>query len=107
MGGKYAYRSGALREGRNTGAWYKNTRHFVAAQVRLHMAQDWEALVEHRWLQTVQDKNKQAGWLVGLDKQITPYFRLGVGYNFTRFSDDLRHSDYRFKGWYLNAVGVY
>ncbi|QBM30121.1 hypothetical protein [Hydrogenophaga pseudoflava] len=107
VGGKYAYRSGELREGRNTGAWYKNTRHFVAAQVRLHMAQDWEALVEHRWLQTVQDKNKQAGWLVGLDKQVTPYFRLGVGYNFTRFSDDLRHADYRFKGWYLNAVGVY
>lgn len=107
VGGKYAYRGGELREGRNTGGWYKNTRHFVAAQVRLHMTQDWEVLVEHRWLKTVEDKNRQAGWLVGLDKQITPYFRLGVGYNFTRFSDDLRHADYRFKGWYLNALGVY
>lgn len=107
VGGKYAYRNGELREGRNTGAWYKNTRHFAAGQVRMHMLQSWDALVEHRWLKTVQDKNTRSGWLVGVDKQITPYFRLGVGYNFTSFSDDLRHTDYRFKGWYLNAVGVY
>lgn len=107
VGGKYAYRNGELREGRNTGDWYENTRHFVAAQVRYRVLHSWDVLVEHRWLQTVQDKNQRSGWLAGVDKQITPYFRMGVGYNFTDFSDDLRHSDYRFKGWYLNAVGVY
>jgi hypothetical protein len=107
IGGKYAYRTGELREGRNTGDWYENTRHFVAAQVRYQLLQSWELLVEHRLLRTVQDKNKRSGWLVGVDKQITPNFRLGAGYNFTDFSDDLRHSDYRFKGWYLNAVGFY
>jgi hypothetical protein len=107
VGGKYAYRNGELREGRNTGAWYENTRHFVAGQVRYRVLQSWDVLVEHRWLQTVQDKNQRSGWLAGVDKQITPHFRLGVGYNFTDFSDDLRHSDYRYKGWYLNAVGVY
>jgi hypothetical protein len=107
VGGKYAFRNGELREGRNVGAWYENTRHFVAAQVRYRLLKTWDVLVEHRRLQTVQDKNERSGWLAGVDKQITPYFRLGVGYNFTDFSDDLRHSDYRFKGWYLNVVGVY
>jgi hypothetical protein len=107
VGGKYAYRDGELREGRNTGAWYKNTRHFVAGQVRHSLLQSWDVLLEYRQLRTVQDQNQRSGWLVGIDKQIAPNFRLGVGYNFTSFSDDLRHSDYRFKGWYLNAVGVF
>ena len=107
VGGKYAYRTGELREGRNTGDWYKNTRHFVAAQVRFHLIESWDVLLERRQLRTVQDGNRRSGWLAGVDKQITPNFRMGVGYNFTDFSDDLRHTDYRFKGWYLNAVGVY
>ncbi|MGM9426712.1 hypothetical protein [Hydrogenophaga sp. MI9] len=107
VGGKYAYRTGELREGRNTGAWYKNTRHFVAAQVRMHVIESWDLLLERRQLRTVEDKNTRSGWLAGVDKQITPNFRMGVGYNFTDFSDDLRRTDFRFKGWYLNAVGVY
>jgi opacity protein-like surface antigen len=107
VGGKYAYRTGELREGRNTGDWYKNTRQFAAVQLRLQLIDSWDVLVEHRQLRTVEDKNRRSGWLAGVDKQITPHFRLGVGYNFTDFSDDLRQTDYRFKGWYLNAVGVY
>lgn len=34
-------------------------------------------------------------------------FRVGVGYNFTDFSDDLTKFDYTHRGWYLNLVGRY
>lgn len=32
---------------------------------------------------------------------------VGVGYNFTEFSDDLTDFDYDHKGWFLNLVGTY
>jgi hypothetical protein len=34
-------------------------------------------------------------------------FRVGVGYNFTDFCDDLTKFDYTHRGWYLNLVGRY
>jgi hypothetical protein len=33
--------------------------------------------------------------------------RIGAGYNFTDFSDDLTDFDYDHKGWFLNLVGWY
>ena len=45
--------------------------------------------------------------LVGLDRDINKNFRIGVGYNFTDFSDDLTDFDYDHRGWFLNLVGTY
>ena len=33
--------------------------------------------------------------------------RLGVGYNFTQFNDDLTNFDYDQRGWFVNFVGWY
>ena len=49
----------------------------------------------------------RTGWLVGVDRDIGRNFRVGVGYNFTEFSDDLTNFDYDHKGWFLNLVGTY
>lgn len=32
---------------------------------------------------------------------------MGVGYNFSDFSDDLTDMSYRSQGWFLNAIGKY
>ena len=40
-------------------------------------------------------------------RDITKNFRIGVGYNFTDFSDNLTHFDYDQRGWFLNVVGRY
>jgi hypothetical protein len=45
--------------------------------------------------------------LIGVDRDINKNFRIGVGYNFTDFSDDLTDFDYDHKGWFLNIVGTY
>ena len=55
----------------------------------------------------VQDGGTRSGFLVGLDRDINQNFRLGVGYNFTDFSDDLTNFDYDHPGWFLNLVGTY
>ena len=55
----------------------------------------------------VDDGGTRNGWLLGADRDIGRNFRVGVGYNFTQFSDDLTDFDYDHKGFFLNLVGTY
>ena len=88
------------------GEWADSTATFAAVQVRREFAEDWHALAEHRWLD-VKHGGTRRGWLVGIDRDIGRNFRVGVGYNFTEFSDDLTDFDYDHRGWFINFVGSY
>ena len=67
---------------------------------------DWNALAEYRWL-GVDKGGVRKGVLLGVDRNITKGLRVGVGYNFTDFSDNLTDFSYRHHGWFLNVVGSY
>ncbi|MGQ2924322.1 MAG: hypothetical protein ACT6SF_19960 [Hydrogenophaga sp.] len=79
---------------------------FAAAQVRYELPAQWQAMAEYRVL-AVKNGGTRSGWLVGVDRDIAPSLRLGVGYNFTQFSDDLTRLDYRYRGFFINLVGSY
>ena len=104
--GKLMQRKGEVRMGRMSGEWADSTATFVAAQVRWAFADQWHSLAEYRWLD-VKDGGTRQGLLVGIDRDIGRNFRIGLGYNFTEFSDDLTNFDYDHKGWFLNLVGTY
>ena len=105
--GKLARREGEVRAGRGTGQWFDSRADFAAIQVRYHLRYQWDALAEYRWLHTDADDSSRQGWLVGVDRRLTENFSVGVGYNFTDFSNDLTQQDYDYKGWFLNFVGTY
>ena len=104
--GKLASRWGDYRMGRGTGTWLDSRADFAAAQVRYHLVAKWEGLAEYRWL-GVRDGGDRRGWLVGADRQLGDNFKIGLGYNFTDFSDDLTDLEYDNKGWFLNLAGYY
>ena len=104
--GKLARREGEVRFGRGTGDWFDSATTFAAAQVRYELVYRWHALAEYRWLD-VDDGGTRQGWLVGVDRDLGRNFRVGAGYNFTDFSDDLTDFDYDHKGWFVNFVGSY
>jgi hypothetical protein len=104
--GKLMQRKGEVRLGRLAGEWADSTATFAAAQVRYEFAEQWHSLVEYRWL-GVQDGGDRTGFLLGIDRDIGRNFRIGIGYNFTEFSDDLTNFDYDHKGVFLNLVGSY
>jgi len=106
IAGKAARREGEVRYGRGAGPWFDSATDFAALQVRYEVVYAWHAMAEYRWLDVKLGGTRQ-GWLVGLDRDIGRNFRLGVGYNFTEFSDDLTDFDYDHKGWFLNMVGMY
>ena len=104
--GKLARREGEVRMGRLQGEWADAATTFAAGQVRYELAGQWHALGEARWLD-VTDGGNRSGFLVGVDRDIGRNFRVGVGYNFTDFSDDLTNFDYDHRGFFLNFVGKY
>ena len=75
--------------------------------MRYQTTYKWDGLLEYRWLNTVQDDGTREGWLVGVDRHISQNFRVGLGYNFTQFSDKLTSLDFNHEGWFLNLTGVY
>lgn len=107
VAGKAARREGEARLGRGTGVWFENSADYLAGQVRYDLIKRWDALVEYRWLQVDGGDSARKGWLVGVDRQFGDNFRVGVGYNFTEFSDNLTILDYDQEGWFLNLTGVY
>lgn len=104
--GKAMRREGEVRYGRLAGEWADSGATFVAAQARYAFADDWHALAEYRWLGAKHGGDRQ-GALVGIDRDLGKNLRLGVGYNFTQFNDDLTNFDYDQRGWFVNFVGWY
>ena len=105
---KLARREGEVRMGRLAGEWLDSGATFAAIQARYGIGNtDWNVLGEYRWLKVDNGGGTRSGALFGVDRDITNNFRIGVGYNFTDFSDNLTDFDYRHKGWFLNVVGRY
>ncbi|MBN8801712.1 MAG: hypothetical protein J0H05_08580 [Stenotrophomonas acidaminiphila] len=104
--GKLARREGEVRMGRGAGVWLDSATTFGAIQARYELRAQWHALGEYRQLQ-VKDGGTRQGFLVGVDRDLSGNFRIGAGYNFTEFSDDLTDFDYDHKGWFVNLSGRY
>jgi hypothetical protein len=106
VAGKVARREGLARYGRGTGQWFDSATTLVAAQLRYDLPENWHALAEYRVLD-VKNGGQRKGWLLGVDRDISKNFRIGLGYNFTDFNDDLTKFDYKYKGFFINLVGSY
>jgi hypothetical protein len=106
VAGKLASRWGDYRTGRGEGAWLDSRADFAALQLRYRLFGEWEGLAEHRWLK-VRDGGVRKGWLLGVDRRVGENFKVGVGYNFTEFSDDMTELKYDQKGFFLNMAGYY
>lgn len=106
LAGKLAGRRGDYRMGRGSGPWLDSRTEFAALQLRYQLAGNWDALAEHRWLR-VEDGGDRRGWLIGVDRRINDHMKIGVGYNFTDFSEDLTQLSYEYEGWFLNITGYY
>ena len=63
----------------------------TANRINFHVTRKWDLALEYRiLLQSYALDSLRQGALVEVDREFYEYVRLGVGYNFTDFSDDLR-----------------
>jgi hypothetical protein len=111
VGGKYGARIGevAVRNDstKTIGAWQQSSAHLGVVRADLHVVKNWDALLEARAFFTPAVKSVDYGLLAALYRHIGNNFKVGAGYNFGRFSDDLRDLTLHDKGPFLNIVGKF
>ena len=103
---KVATRHGKVRMQRGEGRWFNSDATLVAGQLRYDLMNKWHVLGEVRSL-SVRDGGTRTGAMVGVDRDVSSNFRIGAGYNFAKFSDDLTNFDSNNRGWFINLVGYY
>jgi len=105
IGGKYAYRLGQVSLDRVNPVFFDNTAHLVVLRVDWRFRENWEGLVEGRTLYLPDISQRLSGALATIYRYLGKHAKVGVGYNFTKFSDDLTDLGYDHQGAFFNIVG--
>ncbi len=108
LGAKYGFRYGELQDNRlGTGPWYKSDAHLAILRLDMHFIYQWDMIAEYRRLWAMNETQARDGVLLAIYRNLAhkSSLKLGVGYNFADFSDNLSDPNYRYSGWFVNFVG--
>ncbi len=106
IGGKYAYRLGQVSLDRVQREFFDNAAQLVVLRVDWRFLNNWESLLELRMLDLPDVNQRRDGALLAIYRYIGKHLKVGAGYNFTDFSDDLTNLDYDHQGAFVNLIGT-
>jgi uncharacterized repeat protein (TIGR01451 family) len=92
------------------GAMPENTTHTFLSINRLNINiwKKFDLGLEYRLLHQEEAEDMRKGWLTELMWKPVKHFRIGVGWNFTDFSDnEFSDNDYSQEGWFLRFQGTF
>ncbi|MEM7288795.1 MAG: TonB-dependent receptor [Pseudomonadota bacterium] len=107
VGGKYGYRIGEVEAVRGSGDFTESSAHLGIARLDWHVVKKWDLMIEARQLWLEEVEQTKTGYLAGVYRHIGEKMKLGVGYNFGEFSDDITDLTYDDEGVFLNVVGKF
>ncbi len=105
IGGKYAYRLGQVSVDREDPTFFDNNASLYVLRSDYRLRDNWEVLVEARLLDMPDLDESKAGALAAVSRYFGDHVKLGLGYNFTDFSDDLTDLSFDNQGVFLNVTG--
>jgi flagellar motor protein MotB len=106
IGSKYAYRMGQESLDRVHPNFFDNPAQLAVLRVDWRFLKEWDGLAEVRTLSLPDLSQRRRGALAAIYRRISKNLKVGVGYNFTDFSDDLTDLKYNHKGVFLNVIGT-
>jgi len=106
IGAKYAFRRGEVSLEREDKDFFDNNAHLGIFRADLRFLRNWEVSGEGRILYLPDLNERRSGALLTVYRYLGDHFKVGVGYNFTDFSDDLTDLSYDHQGWFFNIVGT-
>jgi hypothetical protein len=106
VGGKYAYRVGEVSLDREDPEFFDNAAHLMLLRADWRFLEGWEGLLEARALELPDLAERRSGALIAVYRYLGQHFKVGVGYNFTDFSEDLTDLSYEHQGAFINMIGV-
>ena len=106
IGGKYAYRLGQVSLDRESPEFFENNASLYVLRGDYRFGKNWEVLVEGRMLEMPDLGERKTGALAAVSRYLGDHLKIGVGYNFTDFSDDLTDLSFDHSGVFLNLTGT-
>jgi hypothetical protein len=107
VGGKYGFRIGETQDRAAGSPWLMSSAHLGVARIDMHVVKNWDALAEARVLWSPDTTTADFGLLAAIYRQMGDNFKIGIGYNFGHFSDDLRNISGDEHGVFINAIGKF
>jgi uncharacterized repeat protein (TIGR01451 family)/fimbrial isopeptide formation D2 family protein len=107
VGGKVGMRYGELKATKGPGTWFDSRALLYGLRADLHVVRNWDAILETRFLDVEAAEDSRLGALASIWRHLGDSGKLGVGYSFADFSDDLTDLGYDHQGWFLNLVGKF
>ncbi len=106
LGGKFGYRISETSAD-ETAPFVQNDAMLTALNLRYHMVHNWDMLFEIRNFQTIQAGTSETAALAAVYRHVGNNLKVGLGYNFGTFSDDLTDLTYDDDGVFLNLVAKF
>lgn len=107
FGGKYGLREGQVSLSRTDADFVTSKAQLAVARVDFHVVKKWDGLLEARILDVDLAQDTKAGFLAAIYRHVGDNAKVGIGYNFTDFSDDLTDLSYNDDGLFLNIIAKF
>ena len=105
LGAKYGMRVGEIRDRAAGSAWERSTVHLGILRADYHIVHEWDAMLEGRVMWSPTTEEADYGLVAALYRHFGENMKVGLGYNFGHFSDDLRDLTQNDHGVFLNVIG--
>ncbi len=107
LGVKYAYRQGKVSLGRNSDTFISSDTQLAVVRGDLRIVKKWSVLAEGRYLTNDLAGDNRFGALAAIYRDLGNNVKLGAGYSWSEFSDDLSDQSYSSKGFFINLLGKF
>lgn len=104
---KIAYKDKMIKINLPSDKWTSSGTYLWINRLNYNLRDDIEIFGEYRFLNNKLADDKRNGFLLGGYKSFANDVKIGLGYNFTNFNDDLSNLNYKSKGWFLNLIKVW
>jgi hypothetical protein len=107
LGVKYGYRHGRVSLSRDSDTYVSSNAHLAVVRLDYAVARNWDVLAEGRGLWVSKAKDMRLGALGAIYRHLGNNVKIGVGYSWSDFSDDLTDQSYTSHGPFLNLLGKF
>ncbi len=101
---KFAFKDSKIKANSFEESWARSQTYLWTQRLQHALRDDIDVFGEYRTLGNSLASDRKWGFLVGGYKQFDNNTRLGLGYNFTDFNDDLTNLNYNARGLFLNII---
>jgi outer membrane protein OmpA-like peptidoglycan-associated protein len=107
IGVKYAIRTGELKPAETAGDWYQSQTQLWVLRADVLFPRQWDGMLELRRLAVQETDDSSSGVLLGVYRHVGDHLKIGVGYNFTNYSDNLTDLSNHSHGFFVNTIGKF